>query len=85
MNSPFSIKGKEGNFQKYSFTMIKTYDTPYDYDSIMHYDEHAFSKNLWSKTIEARNGANIGQRNSLSKYDTQTLNKVYNCVDYLKN
>ncbi|XP_065666427.1 astacin-like metalloprotease toxin 5 [Hydra vulgaris] len=77
--------GKEGNFQKYPFTMIKTFDSPYDYDSIMHYDEHAFGKNLWSKTIVTRNGAQIGQRNRLSKYDALTLNKVYNCVEHLKN
>lgn len=51
----------------------------YDYGSIMHYDELDFSRN-GQPTIEALNGAAIGQRNSLSDGDVQAVNFMYSSV-----
>ncbi len=48
---------------------------PYDYDSIMHYDKWAFSKN-WEITIDAK-GHEIGQRKYLSGTDRINLVKNY--------
>ena len=49
---------------------------PYDFGSIMHYDEFAFSKN-GKPTIETLNGESIGQRNGLSDGDVQAVNFMY--------
>ena len=48
----------------------------YDFGSIMHYDEFAFSKNN-QPTIETLNGESIGQRNGLSDGDIQAVNFIY--------
>jgi hypothetical protein len=49
---------------------------PYDYDSIMHYPDWAFSKN-GQPTIVAKNGAPIGQRNGLSAGDIEAVKAIY--------
>ena len=36
--------GTEGNFNIQSEDSVTTYDTKYDYESIMHYSSHAFSR-----------------------------------------
>jgi hypothetical protein len=46
-----SSTGTEGNFQKYDASQITSFGVLYDYGSIMHYDEYAFSKNK-QKTIQ---------------------------------
>lgn len=46
---------------------------PYDFGSIMHYDEFAFSRNN-HPMIETLNGEAIGQRNGLSDGDVQAIN-----------
>jgi hypothetical protein len=51
----------------------------YDYGSIMHYEPLAFSVNNLP-TIEALNGAAIGQRNGLSDGDVQAVNFMYSSV-----
>jgi Astacin (Peptidase family M12A)/Ricin-type beta-trefoil lectin domain-like len=48
----------------------------YDFGSIMHYDEFAFSRNN-QPTIETLNGEPIGQRNGLSDGDVQAVNFMY--------
>jgi Astacin (Peptidase family M12A)/Ricin-type beta-trefoil lectin domain-like len=48
----------------------------YDFGSIMHYDEFAFSKND-QPTIETLNGEDIGQRSGLSDADVQAVNFMY--------
>ena len=39
------LSGKEHNFMKYNNSLIDSLGTPYDYRSVMHYSEKAFSKN----------------------------------------
>ncbi|RXG68338.1 hypothetical protein Avbf_06907, partial [Armadillidium vulgare] len=37
--------GTERNFEKYDTNVVDTYGLPYDYLSVMHYSQYAFSKN----------------------------------------
>ena len=48
----------------------------YDFGSIMHYDEFAFSKNN-QPTIKTLNGESVGQRDGLSDSDIQAVNFMY--------
>lgn len=66
--------GKEHNFDQH----ITDGDDVgrYDFGSIMHYDEFAFSKND-KPTIETLNGESIGQRSGLSDGDVQAVNFMY--------
>lgn len=71
-------EGLEGNFQKYSSGQDFGV---YDYNSIMHYPQYAFSKNS-QPTIEltgqgVSGGNTIGQRNSPSQQDVETINHLY--------
>ena len=71
----------------YKFDKCKNCDlqqTPYDYNSIMHFGPKAFSKNwhLGYKTIDVRaiNGrkqSKIGQRKGFSRWDIIGINKLY--------
>ncbi|MEM9991905.1 MAG: M12 family metallopeptidase, partial [Bacteroidota bacterium] len=49
---------------------------PYDYESIMHYSNYAFSIN-GKPTISAKNGRRLGQRKGLSPYDIAAINQLY--------
>ena len=49
---------------------------PYDYGSIMHYGEFFFSGNNL-QTIEVPDNIEIGQRNSLSEGDAESVNTMY--------
>jgi astacin len=51
----------------------------YDYGSIMHYSQNAFSVD-GSDTIIPKNGAVIGQREGLSDGDIATVKAMYECV-----
>lgn len=53
-------------------------NTPYDYQSIMHYGAAAFSKN-GANTIVTKNSEHIGQRYGLSDGDIRRINNKYNC------
>jgi len=70
---------KKNNFKKHT-ALIDSRGSPYDYDSIMHYEWNAFAKiPLFQRTIKARNGASIGQRSHVSVQDAWQINKYYNC------
>ncbi|KAL5279616.1 hypothetical protein ACFFRR_003916 [Megaselia abdita] len=72
--------GTEGNFKKYSSSVISNYGFTYDYGSIMHYGRYYFSKNgLPTITSKTSQGQNIGQREELSPIDIAKINKMYNC------
>jgi hypothetical protein len=43
----------ESNFNKYNASTVTSFGVPYDYGSVMHYGEYAFSKN-GNKTIEPK-------------------------------
>ncbi|XP_040564460.1 uncharacterized protein [Lepeophtheirus salmonis] len=62
--------------------LVTTEGLPYDYGSIMHYSENAFSKSS-SKTIKPIQkvpfGIEMGKARSLSYWDILKIRKAYNC------
>ena len=68
------------NFQLVNEAMSTTNDVPYDYDSIMHYDAYAFSRND-RPTIEPLDDSisldRLGQRTHLSKLDLDHIKELY--------
>ncbi|XP_009870037.1 PREDICTED: meprin A subunit alpha [Apaloderma vittatum] len=77
------IEGREHNFMKYSDSFITDLNTPYDYESLMHYQPFSFNKNESIPTITANIPAFddiIGQRLDLSAIDLERLNRMYNCT-----
>ncbi|KAJ0172935.1 hypothetical protein K1T71_011111 [Dendrolimus kikuchii] len=71
--------GTENNFKKSDPKNTNGFGIPYDYNSVMHYSEYAFSKNS-QKTIEPRvGGVKLGQREGLSRGDVKKVNNMYNC------
>lgn len=54
----------------------------YDYGSILHYSEYAYSKN-GKKTIvplkDVEGGVTLGQRENLSERDILRINRLYDC------
>ena len=75
----FLHQGQEGNFQKYTNTVVDTQGTPYDYGSVMHYGRDAFSKTGQPTIVTLQAGVTIGQRNQLSPIDIQEMQKFYKC------
>ncbi|NXT03541.1 MEP1A protein, partial [Jacana jacana] len=77
------IPDKEHNFVKYNDSFITDLNTPYDYESLMHYQPFSFNKNESIPTITAKipefNNV-IGQRLDLSAIDLERLNRMYNCT-----
>uniref|UniRef100_W5NIB3 Meprin A subunit n=2 Tax=Lepisosteus oculatus TaxID=7918 RepID=W5NIB3_LEPOC len=77
------IPGREHNFVKYDDEFITDLNTPYDYESIMHYRPLSFNKNESVPTITtvipAFNDI-IGQRLDFSTLDLVRLNRMYNCT-----
>lgn len=73
------MPGLEYNFLKYNSMAL----TPYDYQSLMHYDNTAFSIGNQRKTIVAKTGVPLihsAIKNVPSKYDIEKINKLYNCT-----
>lgn len=75
------LSGFEHNFLRYDSTMVGLFSTAYDYDSIMHYNRNAFSRNGRDTitTLNSVNSNRIGQRNHLSGGDIVRLRNMYNC------
>ncbi|KAL5279610.1 hypothetical protein ACFFRR_003911 [Megaselia abdita] len=73
-------KNKEGNFNIYDKTVVTDFGIQYDYGSVLHYSQYAFSKN-GEKTIVPLfdEGSDIGQRKGLSPKDIYKLNLMYRC------
>nr|XP_021385435.1 meprin A subunit alpha [Lonchura striata domestica] len=77
------IAGQEHNFVKYDDTFITDLNTPYDYESLMHYEPLSFNKNQSVPTITAKIPEFddiIGQRLDFSAIDLERLNRMYNCT-----
>ncbi|XP_050171690.1 meprin A subunit alpha [Myiozetetes cayanensis] len=77
------IPGREHNFANYDDSYITDLNTPYDYESLMHYAPFSFNKNESVPTITAKIPAFddiIGQRLDLSAIDLERLNRMYNCT-----
>ncbi|XP_067401057.1 meprin A subunit alpha [Emydura macquarii macquarii] len=77
------LPGQAHNFAKYDDTFISDLNTPYDYESVMHYEPFSFNKNKSAPTITAKIPAFndiIGQRLDFSAVDLERLNRMYNCT-----
>ncbi|XP_039182144.1 meprin A subunit alpha-like [Crotalus tigris] len=80
------IDGQANNFGKYNDSFISDLNTPYDYESVMHYGPYSFSKNSSVPTITTKipefNNI-IGQSQDMSKTDVERLNRMYHCASSL--
>uniref|UniRef100_A0A8D0HTX5 Meprin A subunit n=1 Tax=Sphenodon punctatus TaxID=8508 RepID=A0A8D0HTX5_SPHPU len=80
------LSGQAHNFVKYDDSRITDLNTPYDYESLMHYAPFSFNKNESFPTITAKipvfNDV-IGQRLDFSAIDLERLNRMYNCTSSL--
>ncbi|XP_036269450.1 meprin A subunit alpha isoform X1 [Pipistrellus kuhlii] len=77
------IPDKEHNFNTYDDSFITDLNTPYDYESLMHYAPFSFNKNESVPTITAKIpefNSIIGQRLDFSAIDLERLNRMYNCT-----
>ncbi|XP_043859350.1 meprin A subunit alpha [Dromiciops gliroides] len=77
------LPGYEHNFNTYDDSYITDLNTPYDYESLMHYEPFSFNKNESTPTITAKIPAFddiIGQRLDFSTIDLERLNRMYNCT-----
>jgi len=73
--------GTEFNFNKYSTNTINDFGVPYDYASIMHYGQYAFSTN-GRPTITTKDSSwqhKIGTGSGLSFRDIKLTNLMYSC------
>ncbi|XP_036024195.1 meprin A subunit alpha [Onychomys torridus] len=73
----------EHNFNTYDDSFITDLNTPYDYESVMHYSPFSFNKNESIPTITTKIpefNSIIGQRLDFSTIDLERLNRMYNCT-----
>ncbi|KRZ79562.1 Zinc metalloproteinase nas-4 [Trichinella papuae] len=74
------VPGMESEFEKYSDQDLDNLGFEYDYDSIMHYEKEAFSRNGRATLIPLKTGSEqMGQRDGLSAKDILKINKLYAC------
>ncbi|XP_018585857.1 meprin A subunit alpha-like isoform X1 [Scleropages formosus] len=80
------LPGLEHNFNKYDDSFVTDQNTPYDYESLMHYRPYSFNKNDSIPTITTKipefNNI-IGQYLDFSALDVLRLNRMYNCSSSL--
>jgi len=73
-------RGQEHNFDKQPASKIDSRGTPYDYRSIMHYDENAFGgKKRTITTKDSYYQHLIGKGTGFSSIDVIQLNRMYGC------
>ncbi|VVC91767.1 unnamed protein product [Leptidea sinapis] len=65
------------NFKKYTNDTVTDFGVRYDYGSVMHYPDTAFSINKNKTIVPLQEGVEIGQRKGLSDSDVAKLNKMY--------
>lgn len=70
-----NVAGKWSNFQNYQENTT-SFEEPYDYDSVMHYHQTAFTANGQPTIVPLKSTA-IGQRKGLSPIDIRKINKAY--------
>lgn len=58
---------------------LSQFGVPYDYSSVMHYGETAFSKNGERTIIPKYSSVKIGQRARLSENDIARIKAMYKC------
>jgi hypothetical protein len=67
------------NFDKFNYGEVDTFNVPYDYSSIMHYDAYAFAIDTRTPTIIPRqSGVRLGN-DVLTDYDARKINNMYRC------
>lgn len=73
------LDGKSQNFRKYFSNVVSNFNSPYDFDSVMHYNRRTFSKNghVTIETLEPKNMKRIGQRRYLSAGDAVLVRNMY--------
>ncbi|KAH9638419.1 hypothetical protein HF086_007726 [Spodoptera exigua] len=69
--------GHEANFIKHSNESVSDFGVPYDYHSVMHYPDTAFTANGSQTVIPLKDNVTIGQREGLSHGDVLKLNRMY--------
>lgn len=74
--------GKRNNFVKHETS--SSFGFPYDYSSVMHYSDKAFSSNGERTIVPKDSTAAIGQRNAMSETDVKKLNRKY-CTNHITN
>ena len=68
-------------FSKLSETKVDEFDLPYDFDSVMHYEQFAYSKNR-VRTIETLDPSKqeiIGKAKGVSDGDIMLVKRMYKC------
>nr|QNH72412.1 toxin candidate TRINITY_DN1936_c0_g1_i1 [Isarachnanthus nocturnus] len=74
------------NFQKFSHRLVENLGTQYDFDSVLHYNNHAFSKNGEDTIRSLRQpDRRFGQREGFSRRDLVQVNRLYKCEEELRN
>lgn len=72
--------GQEKNFNKYPASEVDFAGGMYDFDSLMHYGNYAFSKNRKPTLVALKNPKlQFGRTLKLSKTDILQLNAMYDC------
>ncbi|XP_030581391.1 high choriolytic enzyme 1-like [Archocentrus centrarchus] len=73
------MPGQEGNFVKVQTNNLQT---PYDFNSVMHYPGTAFSRN-GQPTIVAKSNPNLdfGRATQMSANDIARINRLYGCCE----
>lgn len=79
------FKGFEKNFDSYGPDRLDSAEQPYDFDSLMHYDNQAFSKN-GENTLQsiADPKRSLGNMDNFSAIDIKQLLKYYPCKPWDK-
>ena len=69
------------NFRKQSSSNIDSMNSPYDYESVMHYGKTAFgSGKITIQTKDASKQNVIGNRQGFSQEDVNQMNALYKCT-----
>nr|XP_057933855.1 low choriolytic enzyme-like [Doryrhamphus excisus] len=75
--------GTERNFEKVNTNNL---GTPYDFDSVMHYSNMAFSKNGQPTIVAINDTAKVfGRAMKMSSNDTARINELYKCSKFIDN
>ena len=74
------FQGMRRNFISYRHGPMDSLNEPYDFKSIMHYKNKAFSKNGEDTLRSLKNPTmKLGQIKKLSKTDISQIRKLYHC------
>ncbi|KAL8571247.1 hypothetical protein ACOMHN_067711, partial [Nucella lapillus] len=72
------------NFAKHYTSDMTTFDTPYDFGSVMHYGAYAFAVDTSKPSLSPKpgkaTGLTMGQRLALSVQDVTRIQKLYQCT-----